>query len=181
MRGGDKTKHLSERRATCSRGGLQVALQKDSPRFERTWRQGPTLPDCPEPRSVPTARHPTLALLAKCGLRGVGVSCEGATTPQIFDFRMMLDPEQWKIVLEVYAGHHVAALNLAYQLIEIKRSLKRGQKGIQDAMDALDLAVEALYPHTDFYKTGRTFFQQTIEGRLKPEQEEKLRQLGVKL
>ena len=94
---------------------------------------------------------------------------------------MMLDPEQWKIVLEVYAGHHVAALNLGYQLIEIKRSLKRGQKGIRDAIDALDLAVEALYPHTDFYKTGRTFFQQTIEGKLKPEQEETLRKLGVKI
>lgn len=106
---------------------------------------------------------------------------EGATPPQIFDFRMMLDPEQWKIVLEVYAGHHVAALNLGYQLIEIKRSLKRGQKGIRDAIDALDLAVEALYPHTDFYNMGRTFFQRTIEGNLKPEQEEKLRQLGVKL
>ncbi len=45
----------------------------------------------------------------------------------------------------------------------------------------LDLAVEALYPHTDFYNMGRTFFQRTIEGNLKPEQEEKLRQLGVKL
>jgi hypothetical protein len=45
----------------------------------------------------------------------------------------------------------------------------------------LDLAVEALYPHTDFYNVGRTFFQRTIEGNLKLEQEEKLRQLGVKL
>jgi hypothetical protein len=40
------------------------------------------------------------------------------------------------------------------------------------------LAVEALYPHTDFYKTGRTFFQQRIEGNLKPDQEEALRKLG---
>ena len=94
---------------------------------------------------------------------------------------MILDPEQWKIVLEVYEGHPVAALTLAYQLIEIKRSLKRGQKGIPDAIAGLDLAVEALYPHTDFYKTGRTFFQQTIEGNLKPEQEDRLRKLGVKM
>ena len=93
----------------------------------------------------------------------------------------MLDPEQWEMVLQVYEGHPVPALTLAYQLIEIKRSLKRGPKGIQDAIAGLDLAVEALYPHTDFYKTGRTFFQQTIEGNLKPDQEETLRKLRVKI
>ena len=94
---------------------------------------------------------------------------------------MMLDPEQWELVLQVYAGHPVPALTLAYQLIEIKRSLKRGQKGIADATAGLDLAVEALYLHTDFHKMGRTLFQSTIEGRLKPEQEEKLRNLGLKI
>jgi hypothetical protein len=94
---------------------------------------------------------------------------------------MMLDPEQWEMVLQVYAGHPVPALTLAYQLIEIKRSLKRGQKGIADAISGLDLAVEALYLHSDFHNMGRTCFQRTIEGRLKPEQEEKLRELGVKI
>ena len=63
----------------------------------------------------------------------------------------------------------------------INRSLKRGQKGIADATAGLDLAVEALYPHSDFHNMARTFFQRTIEGRLKPDQEEKLRELGVKL
>ena len=93
----------------------------------------------------------------------------------------MLDAEQWKIVLRVYAGHPVSALTLAYQLIAIKQSLQRGRKGIPDAIAALDLAIDSLFPHTDFYKMARTFFQRTIEGNLKPEQEEKLRQLGVKL
>ena len=94
---------------------------------------------------------------------------------------MMLDAEQWKLILEIYAGHPVAALTLAYQLIEIKQSLKRGQKGIPNAIAGLDLAVEALFPHSDFYKVAHHFYQRTIEGGLKPEQEEKLRQLGIKL
>jgi hypothetical protein len=94
---------------------------------------------------------------------------------------MMLDPEQWKIVLEVYAGQPVAALTLAYQLIAIKQSLQRGRKGIPDAIAGLDLAIEALYIHTDFHKMGHRSFHRTIEGTLKPEQEEKLRELGVKL
>jgi hypothetical protein len=93
----------------------------------------------------------------------------------------MLDPEQWEMVLQVYAGHPVPALTLAYQLIEIKRSLKRGQNGIPDAIAGLDLAIDALYPHTDFHKVAHKFYLRTIEGKLKPQQEEKLRQLGVKL
>lgn len=94
---------------------------------------------------------------------------------------MILDAEQWKIVLKVCAGHPVAALTLAYQLIAIKQSLQRGPKGIPDAIAGLDLAIEALYVHTDFHKMGRRFYHRTIGGTLKPEQEEKLRQLGVKV
>jgi len=94
---------------------------------------------------------------------------------------MMLDAEQWEIVLKVYAGHPVAALTLAYQLIEIKQSLQGGKKGVPDAITALDLAIEGLYPHTDFYKMGHKFYHRTIKGNLNPEHEDRLRKLGVKL
>jgi hypothetical protein len=94
---------------------------------------------------------------------------------------MMLDPEQWEMVLQVYAGHPVAALTLAYQLHAIKQSLQEGKKGVPDAIAGLNLAIEGLFPHTDFHKMGHKFYHRTIEGALKPQQEEKLRQLGVKL
>jgi len=94
---------------------------------------------------------------------------------------MMLDTEQWKIVLKVCAGHPISALTLAYQLIAIKQSLQRGQKGIPDAIAALDLGIDSLFQHTDFYKMGHKLYLRTIEGTLKPQQEEKLRQLGVKV
>jgi hypothetical protein len=106
---------------------------------------------------------------------------EGTYDALFFDSDMMLDAEQWEIVFKVYAGHQVAALTLAYQLIAIKQSLQRGQKGIPDAIAGLDLAIEGLYTHTDFHKIGRKFFQRTIEGDLKPKEEEILRRLGVKL
>lgn len=93
----------------------------------------------------------------------------------------MLDPEQWKIVVKVYAGHPLSALTLAYQLVAIKQSLQGGSKGIPDAIAALDLAIDGLFPHTDFYKMGHKFYHRTIGGTLKPQQEEKLRQLGVKV
>lgn len=93
----------------------------------------------------------------------------------------MLDPEQWEMVLEVYEGHPVPALTLAYLLIEIKQSLKRGQRGIPNAIAGLDLAIEALFPHSDFYKVAHHFYQRIIEGGVKPEQEERLRELGIKI
>ena len=94
---------------------------------------------------------------------------------------MMLEAEHWKIVLKLYAGHPVSALTLAYQLIAIKQSLQHGRKGIPDAIAALDLAIDSLFPHTDFYRMGHKFYLRTIEGTLKPQQEEKLRELGVKV
>ena len=93
----------------------------------------------------------------------------------------MLDAEQWKLVLKVYAGHPVSALTLAYQLIAIKQSLHGGKQGASEAIAGLDLAIDALYPHTDFHKMAHKFYLRTIEGSLKPNQEEKLRQLGVKI
>jgi hypothetical protein len=93
----------------------------------------------------------------------------------------MLDPENWKIIFEIYAGHPVLALTHAYQLIAIKQSLQRGPKGIPDAIAGLDLAIESLYPHTDFDRMGRKFYRRALEDKLKSDQAEKFRKLGVKI
>lgn len=53
------------------------------------------------------------------------------------------------IVLRVYAGHPVPALLMAHQLMAIKQCLQCGRKGIPEAIDGLDLAIDALFPHTD--------------------------------
>ncbi len=91
----------------------------------------------------------------------------------------MQEAENWKIAVKVYAGHPVSALLLAYQLVAIKQSLERGRKG--EAIKSLDMAIESLFPHTDFHRVGHKFFRRTIEGSLTPKQENKLRELGVKL
>lgn len=93
----------------------------------------------------------------------------------------MLEAENWKIALNLYKGHPGSALTLAYQLIALKQCLERGKRGIPDAIAGLDMAIENLYPHTDFYRMSRRFYHRTIEGTLKPDQEEKLRRLGVKI
>jgi hypothetical protein len=89
----------------------------------------------------------------------------------------MLEAESWKIVFEVYAEHPISALTLAYQLIAVKQSLRRGGKGITEAIAHLDLAIESLYPHTDFYNIGHKLYRRTIEGTITPKQEELISKL----
>lgn len=92
----------------------------------------------------------------------------------------MTEAEDWNIAVEVYAGDPSSALLLAYQLIAIKQAIKRGRKGISDAIESLDLALDSLYPHTDFYRVSHQFYHHTIEGILSPTNEAKLRELGIK-
>lgn len=93
----------------------------------------------------------------------------------------MLDPENWKIGLKVYAGHPIPALLLAHQLTAIRQSLERGRKGIPDALAALNLAIDGLFDHSDFNKVSRKLYRQRLDGTIKPNHEENLRELGVKL
>ena len=93
----------------------------------------------------------------------------------------MLDAENWKFVFKVYAGHPIAALTPAYQLIAIKQSLQRGRKGIPDAIAGLDLAIESLYSHTDFYKVSHRLYLRRLNGTMKPDQEQKRSELGLKM
>jgi hypothetical protein len=91
----------------------------------------------------------------------------------------MLNAADWKSVLKVYRGHPTSALDLARQLIEIRKALQRGREGIEEAIAGIDLALEELYPHSSFDKTGRKLYYRTLEGTLTFKQQEKLRELGV--
>lgn len=93
----------------------------------------------------------------------------------------MLEAENWKIALERYNGHPIPALLLAHQLMAIKQCLQRGRKGIPEAINGLDLAIDSLFPYTDFYKVSQKLYMRRLGGTLKPKDEETLRQLGVKI
>ncbi len=95
--------------------------------------------------------------------------------------RIMFEKENWKIALELYKGHPIPALLLAHQFMAVKQCLQRGQKGIPDAMSGLDIAIDSLFPYTDFFKVSRKFYMQRLNGTINPKLEEKLRELGVKI
>jgi hypothetical protein len=93
----------------------------------------------------------------------------------------MLEAENLKVALELYERHPIPALLLAHQLMAIKQCLQRGKEGIPDAINGLDLAIDNLFPHTDFHKVSHRLFVRRLEGTINPNQEERLRELGVRL
>ena len=84
----------------------------------------------------------------------------------------MLDPRDWKAILEVYAGEPALALALAYQFNALKQFLQRGAKGIPDAVAACNQAIQTLYLHTDFHELGQRLYYLTIESTITVKEEE---------
>jgi len=93
----------------------------------------------------------------------------------------MLEGKNWEIALALYKGHPIPALLLAHQLMAIKQCLQDGKKGLPDAIAGIDLAIDSLFPYTDFYKITHKLYVRRLKGTLKHKDEEKLRQLGVRL
>lgn len=90
-----------------------------------------------------------------------------------------LDAEDWEIVFAAYQGRHKLALILAQHLTALKEFILRDKP--EEALAAIDRAIEGLYPHTGFSRVGRGLFRAAVEGRLTPEQETMIEQLTAEL
>ena len=90
-----------------------------------------------------------------------------------------LNEEDWQIALEPYADHPLDALSLGFRLAVLKQLILDLQ--MPDALTGLDVAINCLFEHSDFRSVGRELFQVAVEGRLTIEQEDLLRQLGVRI
>jgi hypothetical protein len=90
-----------------------------------------------------------------------------------------LDPEDWQIALQPYEGNPQAALTLGIHFVELKRRIS--DLNMHDALDAIDVAIDCLYTHSDFHGIGRGLFETAIEGKLTADKELLLRQLGVEI
>ena len=90
-----------------------------------------------------------------------------------------LDAEDWQIALAPYEGNPQAALTLGIHLVELKRRISALH--MHDALDAIDVAIDCLYSHSDFHTVGRGLFESAIEGKLTADKESLLRQLGVEI
>lgn len=91
-----------------------------------------------------------------------------------------LDAEDWEIAFKVYEGQSSLALTLAYHLSGLKGFFQSDATDITQGVAAIDRAIDGLYPHTDFRKVSYQLFRAAIEGKLTPEQEDLIKQLGIK-
>lgn len=90
-----------------------------------------------------------------------------------------LDEEDWQIALKPYEGNPQAALTLGIHLVELKRRIN--DLNMHDTLDAIDVAIDCLYNHSDFHSVGRGLFENAIAGKLTSDKESLLRQLGVQI
>ena len=91
-----------------------------------------------------------------------------------------LDIEDWDIAFEAYDEHPNAAMFLSVNLMLLKSCISVKPLRIQEAIEGLDNAMEALFDHTDFREVSYALFVRLIGGKLPFEQQEMLKMLGVK-
>jgi hypothetical protein len=90
-----------------------------------------------------------------------------------------LDTEDWEIAFAPYEGHPGAALMLGFHLMVLKSYLCIEPLKVQEAIEAIDRAVDVLFPHTQFHELSQDFFRKVIEGTLTFEEDQMLRSMGI--
>ena len=88
-----------------------------------------------------------------------------------------LDCEDWQIAFKPYVKHPYLALALAQHLSALQDQV---QSDAVQATAAINRAVEALYEHSEFRSVSLELFRATVHGRLPVEQENLVRQLGIR-
>ena len=91
-----------------------------------------------------------------------------------------LDAEDWQDAFEPYAGQTGAALMLGFNLTVLLSYLTVEPLEIELAVEGLERAIEALYPHTQFHQMCHDMYLKVVGGELTLEEEETLKKLGLK-
>lgn len=91
-----------------------------------------------------------------------------------------LDTEDWEIAFAPYKGDTSAALNMGFNLMVMKVYLSPDPPNLQEALEGIDHAIEALYPYTQFHVICHNMYFKVVGGDLSLEEEEMLKKLGIK-
>ena len=91
-----------------------------------------------------------------------------------------IDAEAWEIAFKPYAEDAEAAFDLAKRLMEVKQYLKAKPPKPSLAIEALDEAVELLFPYTALSEAVYDLYLVFIEGKPTKAQEEIMEALGVR-
>jgi hypothetical protein len=92
---------------------------------------------------------------------------------------VLVDLEDWALAFEPYEGKPSAALNLGFNLAVLRIELDSLLIKSQPVIDALDLAMEVLFPYTSFHDTSFDLFIRLTQGKLTRDEEQMLNALGI--
>ena len=92
-----------------------------------------------------------------------------------------MDSGDWELAFEPLKGDAYAAIRMGFNIRMIHKYLDAQLFKPRPVMEALDLAMEVLFPFTEFHKTSFELFLKFTDGELTFEEEQMLKALGVKL
>ena len=92
----------------------------------------------------------------------------------------LVEPEDWAIAFEPFEEKPDEALRLALNFAILRTELDSLLIKSKPVMDALDDAMEILFPYTSFHDATVDLFLKFTEGKLTFEEEQMLHALGVK-
>jgi hypothetical protein len=93
---------------------------------------------------------------------------------------LLVDQDDWELAFEPFEGHAYAALRLGFNFAMLRKYFDGQLIKSRPVMQALDLAMETLFPYTEFHKASFNLFIRLTEGKLTFEEEQMLNALGVK-
>jgi len=92
-----------------------------------------------------------------------------------------MDRNDWQLAFDVFEGNAFAARRLGFNLRMIHNYLDAQLFKPGPVMEALDLAMEVLFPYTDFHKASFDLFLKYADSELTYQEEEMLKALGIKI
>lgn len=92
----------------------------------------------------------------------------------------LTDSEDWELAFKPYEGEPYAALQLGFNVAMLRMHLEEQLFKCPLVIEALDLAMEVLFPFTEFHDASFDLFIRFTEGKLTKEEGQMLNALGVK-
>ncbi|HEY4423236.1 MAG TPA: hypothetical protein VGN10_03465 [Pyrinomonadaceae bacterium] len=107
---------------------------------------------------------------------------EDPITDETDDYRpqLLMDEEDWQVAFEPYEGRPSDALYLGCKLGMLRAYLDAQTIQCRQAIKALDLAMQVLFPFTSFHDASFDLFIKYTHTGLSFEEEQMVRALGVK-
>ena len=91
-----------------------------------------------------------------------------------------MDRHDWELAFEPLEGTGYAAIRMGFNIRTLRKYLDAQVFKPRPVMEALDLAMEVLFPYTDFQKASFEMFLKYTDGELTFQEEQMLNALGVK-